>query len=75
MILDVLTDDLGLTVILTDIRQPSGRRYTVRTIARAKPMGRHIVWIKDHVIPLVGGLVMDWTKDRLYRVSHVWTIE
>jgi hypothetical protein len=37
-------------------------------------MGRHLVYVKDHVLALVDGLVMDWTRGRMHRVEHIWTI-
>jgi hypothetical protein len=74
MTLDVMERDLGLTISIADIRQQSGRRYTVRTIPKARPIGRHLVYVKDHVLALVDGLVMDWTRNRMHRVEHIWTI-
>lgn len=65
---------LGLTWTETRPRQPSGSRYTMKTIARAFPRGRHIVQVNGHVAALVDGKVEDWTDGRQYRVHRVLSI-
>lgn len=67
--------DLGLEWTETSRpRKPNGQGYTMKTIARAFPRGRHIVRVRGHVAALVDGKVEDWTEGRQHRVVRVLTL-
>lgn len=66
--------DLGLTWTETTPRKPDGGQYTMKTIGRVFPKGRHIVQVNGHVAALVDGEVEDWTKGRQHRVTRVLTV-
>lgn len=65
---------LGATFIETIPRKAGGRYISVATIGKYFPIGRHMVFVRGHVLALVNGKVEDWTQGRKHRVLNVWTI-
>ena len=61
-------------VQISDPYQPNGSRYTVRTIGKAFPKGRFLVFVVGHIFALVDGVVEDWSRGRLFRVIDIWEV-
>ena len=51
-------------------KQPSGSKYTVKTIANTIPVGKYLVYTRGHVLACINGEIYDWTEDRKHRVTH-----
>lgn len=51
--------------------QASGSLYTAKTISKAYPRGRFLVYTRNHVFALVNGKVLDWARGTRARVLSV----
>jgi hypothetical protein len=67
-------DTLGIRVYEHAPRKGGGGQYTVKTIPRVLPAGKHIVIVKGHALAVVDGEVLDWSEDRKHRVHTVYTL-
>ena len=52
-------------------KQANGSKYTPKTITKAYPQGRYLVYTRDHVFALVNGKVLDWTEGRRHHIIAV----
>jgi len=67
-------ESLGLTWTESRPTKPNGGSYTMKTIGRVFPKGRHIVQVRGHVAALVDGQAEDWTEGRQHRVVRVLSL-
>jgi len=49
-------------------------RYTLRTIASKYPKGRFIIFVSGHFLPLIDGIIDDWSDGTAKRVKEVWKL-
>jgi hypothetical protein len=62
-----VTDDvLNELNIWRDRIDPNAK--TVRTFTRENPTGRYLVWTRGHILAVVNGQAIDWTRNRTHRV-------
>jgi hypothetical protein len=48
---------------------------TVRTLERQLPTkGRFLIRTKDHILAVIDGKIIDWTKGRLHRVCYIYEV-
>lgn len=63
---------LGCTVHKSqNPKQPNGSRYTAKTLPKAYPRGRFLVYTRDHVFAMIDGTVLDWAKGRRLHVVSI----
>ena len=55
-------------------RQPSGSRYTPKTIGQKLKKGYYLCRCKGHIFAVVNGVVEDWTDGRQHRINQIWKV-
>lgn len=65
---------MGFKVNLVFQRSKEKKGYTKKTIAKAFPKGRYLVFVNRHVYPLVDGVIHDIVDNQLQRVKLVYQI-
>lgn len=53
-------------------REPPAK--TVRTLERVAPPGRFLVDTSTHVLAVIDGEIIDWTKGRLHRIIKLFEV-
>jgi hypothetical protein len=61
-------------IVLDDLRQPNGSRYTPRTIGARLPEGYYLCTSRGHVFAVINGIVEDWTNSRTHRILRAHQI-
>lgn len=64
----------GINIRYLGCPKRNGRPISVKTIGEPHPKGRYIVRVRGHVLALVDGEVLDWTKDRRHIVQDMWEV-
>lgn len=57
------------------IRKPNGSKYTPKTIGKAYPQGRYLVYTRGHVFALVNGEVQDWTAGKKNHILGIQRVK
>lgn len=57
-----------------ELRQPSGSKYTAKTIGKRLTKGYYLCVVNGHFFSVVNGDVEDWTRDTKTQVRKVYKI-
>jgi len=60
---------------LIDPVQPSGSRYTPKTVGRLLQEGSYLCRVKGHIFAVIDGRVLDWTDGKRHRINRIYKVE
>jgi len=60
---------------LQTVLKPKGGRYTPKTIGKAYPKGRFLLYSRGHVMAMVDGEILDWAQDRRLRIVAIQEVK
>lgn len=66
---------LGFNVTpVKNLKQKNGSKFTAMSVGVKCKGGYYMAFVNGHVLPVVNGVVYDWTNGRKHHVKEVWKI-
>jgi len=59
----------------TKLSKPEGGQYSVKSAPDLFPVGKHLIYTKNHVLAVIHGKVYDWTEDRKHRIISYTVVD
>jgi hypothetical protein len=68
-------NSLGVKMVEVKLSSLPKHPKTIRTLERVIPKnGKYLVNVRGHIVAISDGEVIDWTRDRCYRITSLYKI-